>query len=97
MRGAAACVGGSSRATWSLQDKRFPWNDRGCAHEKARKWSWRATVSCSRTESCNGRCRKGFAFRFRRFDFQRKEQFRNNKNQEATTKKRATSSLKIEM
>jgi len=27
---------------------------------EARKWSWRATVSCSKTESCNERCKSAW-------------------------------------
>jgi hypothetical protein len=27
-----------------------------CERARARKWNWRATVSCSKTESCNARC-----------------------------------------
>ena len=41
---------------WFLVDRKFRWNDREYERGKARKWSWRATVSCSKTESCNERC-----------------------------------------
>ena len=50
------CAGESSRVMWFLVDRKFRWNGRGCERGKARKWSWRATVSCSKTESCNERC-----------------------------------------
>jgi len=52
----AVCAGGSSRVTWSLLDKRSRWNDHGFERAKVRKWNWRATVSCSKTENCNERC-----------------------------------------
>jgi hypothetical protein len=37
-----------------LVDRKSRWNGHGYERGKARKWSWRATVSCSKTESCNG-------------------------------------------
>src|SRR5882724_11122814 len=45
---------------WFLLDRKFRWNDRGYEHAKARKWNWRATVSCSKTGNCNERCRNAW-------------------------------------
>ena len=32
------------------------WNNLGYEPARARKWNWKATVNCSRTENCNERC-----------------------------------------
>src|ERR1700747_1503598 len=50
------CVGESSRVMWFLLDRKSHWNDLGYERARARKWSWRAMVSCSKTENCNERC-----------------------------------------
>jgi hypothetical protein len=45
---------------WSLLGRRLHWNGRGYERAKARKWNWRATVSCSKTENCNERYGKAW-------------------------------------
>ena len=56
----AVCAGESSRVMWSLLDRKFRWNDHEYEPARARKWNGRATVSCSKTESCNERCRNAW-------------------------------------
>ena len=51
----AACAG-KAIGYAVLLDRRSRWNGRESERAKARKWNWRATVSCSRTENCNERC-----------------------------------------
>jgi hypothetical protein len=41
---------------WFLVDRNFRWSNRWYERARAWKWNWRATVSCSKTESCNERC-----------------------------------------
>jgi len=52
----AVCAGENSRVMWFLAERRSRWNGRACERARGRKWSWRATVSCSRTENYNERC-----------------------------------------
>src|ERR1700730_3257714 len=51
-----ACAGESSRVMWFSVGRKFHWSGRGYERGKAKKWSWRATVSCSKTERYNERC-----------------------------------------
>jgi len=39
---------------WFLVDRKFRWTGRRYERGKGKKWSWRATVSCSKTGSCSG-------------------------------------------
>jgi hypothetical protein len=41
----AVCAGGSSRAMWSLLDRKSSWNGHGYECGKYRKWNWRADLS----------------------------------------------------
>ena len=45
-------AGGGSPVTWCSRGRRLPSSGRGCPHAMGKRWSWRTSAGCSRTDGC---------------------------------------------